>query len=142
MPLLIACPNCAATNRVVEGKRGATCGRCKSPLPDAGYAETASDANWVSMVGSPGLPVLVDFWAPWCGPCKMVGPAVEAVAQKYFGRLRVAKLNTDENPQTAGAFQIRSIPTLAIFRDGKVVDRLSGAVPQAQLESWVERHLA
>jgi thioredoxin 2 len=88
------------------------------------------------------VPVLVDFWAPWCGPCRMVSPAVEGVGRDHAGRLKVVKLNVDEAPQVSERFEIRGIPLLVLFRDGAEVDRLVGAVPPAALRQWVEPHLA
>lgn len=88
------------------------------------------------------LPYLVDFWAPWCGPCRMMSPVVDAVAAKYAGRLKVGKVNVDEAADLAGRFGIRSIPTLMIFKGGQQVDTLVGAVPEAELSSRVEKALA
>jgi thioredoxin len=88
------------------------------------------------------LPALVDFWAPWCGPCRMVSPLVEAAAGAYAGRLRVAKLNTDENPRTAGRYNVTGIPTLIFYRDGYEVDRLVGAHDRATIDAAIRRLLA
>lgn len=119
------------------------------PKPSAaGSAQTASakpitisDANFASEVLRSPLPVLVDFWAPWCGPCHMVAPAVEKIAQKYAGRLKVAKLNVDENPRMAAQYQAMSIPLLLVFKGGQPVSRLVGAQPQSQIEQAVEKAL-
>jgi thioredoxin 1 len=87
------------------------------------------------------IPVLVDFWAPWCGPCRMVAPVVDEIAEQYDGRVKVVKLNTDENPGIAGQYNIRSIPTLMIFKNGQRVEQVVGAVPKATLASTIEKFL-
>lgn len=98
------------------------------------YYIEGTDQNFDQEVLKSDLPVLVDFWAPWCGPCRMVAPIVEELAKKYQGKLKVVKLNTDENEEIAVRYGIRSIPTLGIFKNGKVVDAVIGAVPQQYLE--------
>ena len=87
------------------------------------------------------VPVLVDFWAPWCGPCQMVSPALERLADKYAGRLKLVKVNVDEAPRTARRFDTASIPTLAILRGGRELDRTVGAVPEARLDAWLAEHV-
>ena len=100
-----------------------------------------TDENWKKEVAESGIPVLVDFWAEWCPPCRMIAPSVEALATAYSGRAKVGKLNVDENPMVAQAFGIRSIPTLIVFRDGKVADQQVGAVPQARIAQMLDRNL-
>ncbi len=102
---------------------------------------TVNDANFESEVIQSDLPVLVDFWAPWCGPCRMVAPTVEALAEKYAGRLKVGKLNVDESPVTAGRYGIRGIPTLMVFKGGEMVDQVVGVIPQSALEDKIKWHL-
>ena len=100
-----------------------------------------TDENWNTEVSEAQQPVLVDFWAEWCAPCRMVGPAVEAVAAAYKGRVKVGKLNVDENPAVAQAFGVRSIPTLLVFKGGKVADQQIGAVPQPRIAEMLEKQL-
>jgi len=100
-----------------------------------------TDSNFENEVLKSELPVLVDFWAEWCGPCKMVAPVVEEIAKEYDGKVKVAKLDVDSSPQTAGKFGIRSIPTLLVFKDGQVVDQIVGAVPKRHLVEKVEKHV-
>ncbi len=100
-----------------------------------------NDANFSTEVLANDLPVLVDFWAPWCGPCRMVTPVVDALSADYAGRVKVVKLNTDENPTTATHYGISSIPTLMVFKQGKKVDTVVGAVPRQTLASTLEKHL-
>ena len=100
-----------------------------------------TDTNFQHEVLTSPIPVLVDFWAPWCGPCRMVGPVVEQLADEYAGKVKVVKLNTDENQETAETYGIMSIPTLAIFRVGKVVDGVVGAVPKNVLKGKLDQHV-
>jgi thioredoxin 1 len=100
-----------------------------------------TDASFGTEVESAEGLVLVDFWAPWCMPCRAVAPVVQQLAEAYAGRVKVGKLNVDENPATAGAYAIRSIPTLALFKDGEPVEGVLGAVPRAQLEKMLRQHL-
>jgi len=101
-----------------------------------------TDANWKQEVSEAQVPVLVDFWAEWCPPCRMIAPSVEALATAYAGRVKVGKLNVDENPDVSETFSIRSIPTLLVFREGKVVDQQIGAVPQPRIAAMLDAQLA
>ncbi len=103
---------------------------------------TGTDRNFKKEVLDSDIPVLVDFWAPWCGPCRLVGPVVEELSAEYEGKFKVVKLNTDENPDTASAYGIMSIPTLAIFRNGKAVDGLVGAAPKKMLTTLMDKYLS
>ncbi|MDJ0634250.1 MAG: thioredoxin [Xenococcaceae cyanobacterium] len=102
---------------------------------------TVTDASFKEEVLDSDVPVLVDFWAPWCGPCRMVAPVVEEIAEQYDGQIKVVKLNTDENPQVASQYGIRSIPTLMIFKGGQRVDMVVGAVPKTTLANTLEKYL-
>ncbi len=103
-----------------------------APVTDSTFQEEVLDSD---------TPVLVDFWAPWCGPCRMVSPVVDEIADQYEGQVKVVKLNTDENPKVAGDYGIRSIPTLMIFKGGQRVDMVVGAVPKSTLANTLEKHL-
>ncbi|MEN9978851.1 MAG: thioredoxin [candidate division WOR-3 bacterium] len=100
-----------------------------------------TDNNFEIEVSGSTVPMLVDFWAPWCGPCRMIAPVIDRLAEKYAPRLKVGKVNVDENPQTAGKFGIMSIPTLVFFKEGKEVDRIIGALPEAVLSAKIEELL-
>jgi thioredoxin len=148
---LIHCPVCGATNRVPSAKLAQglqpVCGKCKNPLP-VGAAQpangpvTVTDATFASEVEASPLPVLVDAWAPWCGPCRMIAPVVDQLAVELAGRARVAKLNVDENPVTASRFDVRSIPMLLVFKGGREVDRIVGVQPKSEIARRVERAIA
>jgi thioredoxin 1 len=107
----------------------------------AGNVLEFSDANFQTEVLESKEPVLVDFWAPWCGPCRMIAPTVEEIANEYQGKVRVGKVNTDESRQSAISYRIQSIPTLLLFKDGKVADQLMGAVPKQQITAMLSRHV-
>jgi thioredoxin 1 len=104
-------------------------------------AVQVTDASFKQDVLESDIPVLVDFWAPWCGPCRMVAPVVDEIAQQYEGKVKVVKLNTDENPQVASQYGIRSIPTLMIFKGGQRVDMVVGAVPKTTLANTLEKYI-
>jgi thioredoxin 2 len=141
----IHCAHCGATNRVPRAKleQGLkpVCGRCKQPLELGSAPITVSDATFAAEVERSPLPVLVDAWAPWCGPCRMVAPALEELAAELAGRVRIAKLNVDENPQTASRFDVRSIPTLLVMVGGHELDRIVGAQPKHAIRERLERAL-
>ena len=132
----IGCSNCGAKNRVDESRLSeAKCGRCGEKLHAGagtdGKPAVITDETFASEVlQARGQPVLVDCWAPWCGPCRVIGPIMDELAAESQGQYRITKLNVDENPQIASHFQIASIPTMLIFKDGKLIDRLIGAQPK------------
>ena len=138
----IACPHCDAVNRIPAQRLGdgPKCGKCGKPLFE-GMPAALTDANFATHVERSSLPVVVDFWAPWCGPCRMMAPHFEQAARQLEPNVRFAKLNTDDNPQTAGRFGIRSIPTLILFRDGAEVARQAGALDSRRLTDWLRSYL-
>src|SRR3954451_21754066 len=140
---LIRCPSCGATNRVpvekVEQGLQPVCGRCKTPLPVPGKPVTVTDATFAAEVERSPLPVLLDLWAAWCGPCRMIAPVIDELASQMAGRVRFAKLNVDENPATAARFNVSSIPTLLVLKAGREVDRLVGVQPKAEIARRLAR---
>ncbi len=140
--LHIACPHCDAVNRVPAQKLRSqpTCGKCKQPLFHAQPLELTS-ANFPQHVGRNDIPVLVDFWAPWCGPCRMMAPAFAQAAQLLEPEMRLAKLNTEAEQALAARFNIRSIPTLALFRGGREVARQAGAMDANGIVRWARSNL-
>ena len=145
-PVMIKCPVCDASNRVprdkIEQGLKPKCGRCKNPLPIHLEPLTVTDLTFAADVERASLPVLVDAWAAWCGPCRMIAPVVEELATEMVGRARIAKLNVDENPQTATRFNLRSIPTLLVVKSGREVDRIIGAQPKQEILRRLERAIA
>jgi thioredoxin 2 len=134
------CPSCGRRNRVRGDAAGTTkCGNCHAPLP---WIVDAGDANFVERVQGAAVPVLVDFWAPWCGPCRTVSPALEQLAGDTPGKLKLVKVNVDSAPGLQQKLGIQSIPTLMVFRDGQVIARQTGAAPVAALRSWLNQSLA
>ena len=135
---VLKCPDCGASNRVAPSERGAPhCGTCGKPLP---WVVDADEATFeVEAKASPT--VVVDLWAPWCGPCRIVSPMLDQFAREHAGRVKVVKVNVDDNQRLAVRFDATSIPTMVVLRDGQIVDRLVGAVPQPVLWSRLEPHL-
>ena len=143
---LIRCPSCGTTNRVplgeVERGRTPVCGRCKTRMPIDTKPVTVTDATFAAEVERSPLPVLVDLWAAWCGPCRMIAPVIDELASEMAGRVRFAKLNVDENPATAARFNARSIPTLLVLKGGREVDRIVGVQPKSEIVRRLEKATA
>jgi len=134
--VIMKCASCDAKNRIPVNrvKDRPRCGRCRSPLNLSPGPEKVTDKTFRHAVIASQVPVLLDCWAPWCGPCRTIAPVLEELARDYSGRIKIAKLNVDENPETAARFGIRSIPTMLLFKGGREVNRLVGALPRAQIE--------
>lgn len=135
----VVCPACSAVNRIpaVRAAEKPNCGKCRQPL-FTGRPVELTDQNFETQVSRSDIPVVVDFWAPWCGPCKMMAPAFEQAAARLEPNFRLAKLNTDQQQATAARFRIQSIPTLALFRNGQEIARQPGAMGVADIVRWVQ----
>ena len=140
---IIVCPQCGAKNRIPRDRAGdrARCGKCRAPLPAVPFPSAPVEVfDWNfqnEILNFPG-PVLLEFYAPWCGYCQRLAPILDQVAAEYAGRVKIAKVNIDQNPASASKYQIRSTPSLFFFKNGTLVDQVLGAVPKGE----IERHLA
>jgi len=133
---IITCPHCGRRNRVPAAAPGfPRCGNCHQPLP---WIADAADDTFAEVAEAAPVPVVVDLWAPWCGPCRMVSPALAQVAADLAGRVKLVKVNVDESPKIQQRFGVQAIPTLMVLRDGQVAARRSGAAPASDLRAWVE----
>ncbi len=147
--IIVACAQCGTKNRVDEElKLKPVCGKCGASLETSGAGaeeqrtQTVTDSTFArDCLQAGSVPVLLDCWAEWCGPCRMIAPVLDQLAAEAEGRYRIAKLNVDENPQTAAQLGIQSIPALLIFKNGKLVDRLVGAQPKQAIKSRLEAHV-
>jgi thioredoxin 2 len=134
---VISCPNCGSRNRVPAAAPGIPqCGNCHQPLP---WVAQAGDDTFAEVAEAASVPVVVDLWAPWCGPCRMVSPALEQVATELAGKVKLVKVNVDESPAIQQRFGVQAIPTLLVMRNGEVVTSRAGAMPAAAIRTWAEQ---
>ncbi|MDP9420025.1 MAG: thioredoxin [Actinomycetota bacterium] len=137
---VVACPSCGTRNRLPAAAAGTPrCGRCQSALP---WIADADDATFLDIAEHSPLPVVVDLWAPWCGPCRTLSPILEQLAREFAGRCKLVKVNVDEAPATSARFAVQGIPTLVALRDGREVGRQVGAAPGERLRGWISANLA
>jgi thioredoxin 2 len=136
---VVVCSNCQTKNRVPASAHGVPrCGKCHTPLR---WVVNGSDADFADVVEASTIPVLVDMWAPWCAPCRMVSPVLEQLASEFAGRLKLVKINADEAPELSQRFEVLAIPTLILLEGGQVIDTQVGAAPAAVLRKWVTEKL-
>ena len=140
--LHLVCPRCNATNRVPRGKLTAepNCGKCQTPLLEP-HPDNLGEAGFNAQLAKSDLPLVVDFWAPWCGPCRMMAPAFEKVSKDLHGQARFVKVNTEVEQSLAATYNIRSIPTLAVFSQGREIARQAGAMSALDLTRWISAAL-
>lgn len=137
---LVKCPHCGATNRTPAAATGhPRCGKCRRDLP---WIVEAGDADFAAIAEQSPVPALVDFWAVWCGPCRMVSPVLDKLAQERAGRVKLVKVDVDRSPQLSRRFDVQAIPTMLVIADGRVVARQAGAPPASALRNWLDGALA
>jgi thioredoxin 2 len=138
--MIVECPNCGRRSRVPAAATGRPrCAHCKHDLP---WMADSGETDFAAVVEASPLPVVVDLWAPWCGPCRMISPALEAIATRRSGRLKLVKVNVDDHPGVSARFGVQGIPTLLLFREGRLLDRAVGARGADALEAWIDAALA
>lgn len=136
----VKCPNCGKTNNIpAAGEGKPRCGNCHEPLP---WIAAAGDGDFAEIVEKSSVPVLVDLWATWCGPCRMVSPALEQLAREHAYQIKLVKVDVDAAPRTAERFTVRAVPTLLVMDRGEVLARQSGAAPVPQLRTWLDQALS
>jgi thioredoxin 2 len=139
-PAIVRCEKCGKKNRVPSAAKGVPkCGNCGEWLP---WIVDATEGEFHEVVENATIPVVVDLWAPWCGPCRMVSPALEALARQFANQIKLVKVNVDDAPGLSRRFDVQSIPTLLLMQGSEVISRQIGAVPEAALRQWIERGLA